>query len=207
MASRHKSPLRIAGICLVIFLTGFLASVGLRYATYNAHEVHHHANFALYVNGVRDEFKSFTFYEEVQACASDAKNNPRGRVHMHNQNKGLVHVHAAGVTWGHFFANLGYGLTDKMIQTDAGIFTANGDKTLTFTLNGQSVSTIANQRINSTDKLLINYGNEDSAVLRERFDAIQSDAAKANGKYDPAACSGGHDLTPWERFKRSVVAN
>lgn len=172
------------------FLLGVLGFTTYRIVTYKTMRVHHHANFALYINGERDEFKSFTFYEEVQACADHGAANPKSRVHMHNQDASLIHVHDNGATWGHFFANLGYGLTDKALQNDDGVFAASDDDKLTFILNGQEVSTIANRVISSEDVLLINYGSEDNETLEQRFKEIPSNAQEFNGKNDPGGCAG-----------------
>lgn len=189
-------------LAVFAFLFGMVAFVGIRYATIKDTSVHHHANFALYVNGQRDEFKSFTFYEEVQACSNHDADNVKAKVHMHDNNSGLVHVHAGGVTWGQFFANLGYGLSSKALTTDKGVFVDNQDgNELTFLVNGQPVMNIANQIIKSEDKVLINYGKDSDATIKQRVDSLPSDAREANTKDDPATCSGAHKFTPKERLK------
>ena len=187
-------------------LVGLVAVVVFRYIAFKDTDVHYHANFALYINGERDPFKSFTFYEEVQACMTDNKVDPKTRVHMHDQNSGLIHVHASGVTWAQFFNNLGYGLTDTMIQTDKGAYMNGQDgKRLSFTLNGKPTGAIANRVIQSEDKLLINYGDDEPSVLEQRFKTVPNDAHEANLKHDPGACSGGHELTTWQRMKKSMM--
>jgi hypothetical protein len=201
---RMKIPANKTAAALVAgFLVGTLWVVAVRFITYKSENVHYHANFALYVNGKRDEFKSFTFYEEVAACATDVHDNPKSRVHMHAQNGGLVHVHAHGVTWGHLFANFGYTLGDAVLKTDEGVFAESGENKLRFWLNGQETSTIANKLISSEDKLLINFGDESDAVLQQRAQQIPTDAKEYNGKYDPGGCSGGEELTLFERLQKS----
>ncbi|MDB5186172.1 MAG: hypothetical protein JWL85_695 [Candidatus Saccharibacteria bacterium] len=187
------------------FLLGAIWLVALRYVTYKNDAVHYHANFALYINGQREEFKSFTYYEEVAACTSDAVDNPKVRVHMHDQNNHLIHVHASGVTWGHFFANLGFTLGDTVLKTDNGIFAdgTDGNK-LEFLLNGQKVNGIANKIITSEDTLLINYGKDSEDTLKQRYDGIPHDAGVANTKQDPSTCSGSEDPTSLERLKKSI---
>lgn len=187
------------------FLIGTFWLVAVRFATFKSDNVHYHANFALYIYGQRDEFKSFTFYEEIAACANDAHDNPKSRGHMHSQNSSLVHVHAHGVTWGHFLANLGYGLTNESIKTDKAVFVSEGDNKLSFVLNGKNELSIANRVIGSEDRLLINYGNDNSDTLKQRFDQIASDAKDFNGKFDPGGCSGGEQLTPMQRLKQSFL--
>lgn len=168
-------------------------------------EVHYHANFALYINGTRDEFKSFTFYEEVQTCGVEDADNPKSRVHMHGQVNHVAHVHDHAATWGHFFSNLGYSLGNDVIKTDRGTFLDSQDgKRLRFMLNGQSVDTVANRTINSEDVLHISYGDEGDTVLQQQYQAISRDAHEYNQKTDPSSCSGGQPLTLTERFKKAL---
>jgi hypothetical protein len=200
LSRRHLVILAVA----IGMVAGTVLFVAYRMATYKSTNIHHHANFALYINGQRDEFKSFTFYEEVQACVDHGVTNPKSRVHLHNQDASLVHVHDGGVTWGHFFANLGYGLTDDVVQTDDGIFTTNDTNKLEFILNGQEVDAIANRVISSEDALLINYGNDDEVTLDQRYKSINHNAHEFNGKYDPGGCSGDEELTLGKRFRAAL---
>jgi hypothetical protein len=122
---------------------------------------------------------------------------------MHNQQNDAVHVHAEAATWGHFFANLGYGLTNDSVKTDKGVFVDGQDgKKLTFILNGEKVSSVANRVIQSEDTLLIDYG--DGSSTQQRYDSINKSAGEYNLKPDPAACSGDENLSASERLKRAV---
>lgn len=182
---------------------GFIMFVGARAVMQQDHSTHYHANFALYINGEHEKFESFTFYEEVQSCSAEDQNNPRHRVHMHQPENDVVHVHAEGVTWGHFFANLGYGLTNKAVTTDEGVFVdGQNGKELNFVLNGQPATSIDNKVIESGDALLIDYG--DGKNTDEKFSKITKDAHEHNTKPDPAACSGPGTLTFRERLKRAL---
>lgn len=194
---------------LIWFAAGALlcliATTAIRFALIKDNAVHYHANFALYVNGTRDEFKSFTFYEEVASCDGDAANNPRVRTHLHDNTNHLIHVHDAGVTWGTFFENLGYTLSDNLVENDNGVYITGDDgNKLTFTLNGESVTAIANKVISSEDVLLVNYGKDDKSTLKQRYDAIPRDAAEANRAKDPSACTGSHELTFWSRLTQAL---
>ncbi len=191
-------------VVLIAFLLGIFSFVAFRFISYKPDHVHHHANFALYIGGQRDEFKSFTFYEEVQACSASS-DNPKNRVHMHNQENGIIHVHDAGATWGHFFANLGYGLTDKVLQTDEKVFIDDQDgNQLSFILNGKPVETVANQVIESEDALLINYGKDSSETLQQRYETVPNDAGEYNHKPDPSGCGAGAAPTFSERLKAAL---
>lgn len=198
---RHFSRgILLAG--LAGFFVGLLVLFGLRFALLSNPSVHHHANFALYINGERDEFKSFTFYEEIQSCSGDELNNPKARVHMHEQINSVVHVHDNAATWGHFFANLGYQLGNDFIKTDDGLYGDSRGKQLKFMLNGTEVDAVANRPISSGDVLLVSYGSDDKA-LRRQYDSITKDAGEYNNRQDPAACAGAHELTLGERLKRT----
>lgn len=186
------------------FLLGVIWLIAIRFVTYESEAVHYHANFAVYINGEREPFESFAFYEEVQSCGGEELYNPKIRVHMHEQINHVIHVHDAGATWGHLFANLGYALGNQVIATDTGTFVADDDSELTFILNGNETASIANQTIRSEDVLLINYGDDNEDVIQERYDQITKDAGEYNGLYDPSACAGGQPLTLTERLKEAT---
>lgn len=196
---------RIAAAAVIGFLLGMIWLVAVRFISYQPDSVHYHANFALYINGERDEFESFTFYEEVEACVDDGTDNPKSRVHMHDRINHVVHVHSPAVTWGHFFANLGYALGDNLVSTDEGVFVdkQNGRR-LTVLLNGQETSDIANRVIGNEDVLLINYGTEPEDALKERYDGITKDASEYNNRTDPSSCAGEHEVTFTEHLKKAI---
>jgi hypothetical protein len=203
-----KLVIRRRYLFLIGVLVGLFAFFVFRFATVSPNVVHYHADFALYVNGQKDEFKSFTFYEEVQACSADDHNNVKARAHMHDSKAGLVHVHDEGVTWGQFFANLGYTLGDTLIATDKGVFIDEQEgNELMFVINGKTTDSLANEVIHSEDKLLISYGNEDAKTLDSRFSTISNEAHTANTKNDPATCSGGKPLTFTGRLKAAIGLN
>lgn len=199
-ASRAQILVGLAGVVI-----GIVVLTAVRFALIKDESVHHHANFALYVNGERDDFESFTFYEEVASCNGDAADNPKTRVHMHGQVNNVVHVHDAASTWGHFFANLDYTLGNDVLKTDEGVLVDGADgNQLTFYLNGEEVDGLANRTINSEDKVLINYGDENEAKLKQRYESITANAGEYNHRPDPAACAGSRSLTFSERLKQAI---
>lgn len=188
------------------FLIGILWFASLRLVLIQDKTVHYHANFALYINGQIDPFDDFTQYEEVQACSGNTTDNARGRGHLHKPNAHVVHVHDNAVTWSAFFANVGYGISDKAVTTTDGVFVGGQDgKNLTFILNGEKVQTITNRIIGNKDALLISYGDEDDAAIKQRFDAIPKDAEKVNTQYDPASCSGTKPMGFKERLQAAFT--
>lgn len=189
-------------------LIGAILLIGARFITLKNDAVHHHANFALYINGQQEKFEGPGYYEEVQACDVHDEDDAHGRAHMHDSNNHLIHVHAHAVTWGAFFANLGYGLGTDSVETPKGVFVDGAeDNKLTFILNGEKVNSIANTVIKSEDALLIDYGSEKDGIKMERYKSIPKDAGQANSQKDPAACSGTEELTFWVRLKHSVGIN
>ena len=198
-------PKKLAMLLAITFLLGSLWFVGFKLIVKKSDKVHFHANFALYIDGKRDDFKSNVFYEEVQSCSADGS-DPRTRVHMHDEVNDVVHVHAKGVTWGHFFANLGYTLGNSSIttRTETLVDGVNGKK-LTFILNGEPATLIANRLIADTDRLLINYGSESLADLQLRFTTVSHSADEVDKKQDPASCSGGKSEDAiWNRIKKAA---
>jgi hypothetical protein len=202
MTKRHRHSILWLGIGLLV---GILIIVTVRFFTIKDNHVHYHANFGLFINGKRDEFKSFTYYEEVSSCGGNDLMNPKIRTHLHDNKNSVVHVHDSAATWGHFFANLGYTLGNTLVKTDDGIYIDGQDgKKLTFWLNGQPVSSVANKTIGDLDVLLVSYGDENTKDLRKQNDQIKKDAKTYDETADPSACSGSKPLTFWDKLQQSV---
>ncbi len=198
---RKRNLVLLALGCGII--AGLLLFISLRVIFAKSHHTHYHANFGLFIDGQRDKFDNFTFYEEVQSCSSDQANNPKTRVHMHNKEFDTIHVHDDAVTWGNFFENLGYTLGYKSVTTNNGTYEDGKDgKQLTFILNGQEIDSAFNRVIGNEDVLLISYG--DPAQTKGQFDEISKSAAEHNHKPDPATCSTSGELTLKDRLKQAV---
>lgn len=195
---------KIYASLLIGFLLGTLWLGTLRFVLYQDDSVHYHANFGLYINGERDKFDSFTFYEEVQSCSAGGS-NPKERVHMHDKVHDVVHVHTSGATWGHFFANLGYTLGNNVLKTDKGVFIEDDDNKLTFYLNNEPVDTIANRVIESEDSLLIDFGKTTDEEIKSRFDEISKSAKEYNQKPDPSSCKGSSQPSFWDKLRESFL--
>jgi len=181
-------------ILLAGIILGAIAILGVRFVTYHTDAVHYHANFALYINGQQEPFKGSQYYEEEAMCSIATTVTPETRAHMHDNINDVVHVEDHAVTWGQFFANLGWTLGPNFIaRPDGTIFAAQGDMKLNVLLNGQDhtgVNDITNTVINDEDKLLISYGDESSASLQQQYHAIPSTAHHYDVTPDPASCSG-----------------
>lgn len=190
-------------VCGALVL-GFVIFAGLRVVFIKQKDVHYHANFGLFINGERDKFDNFSYYEEVSACSQSEVDNPKHNVHMHDREYQLIHVHAHAATWGAFFANLGYTLGNKVVATGDGVYADGQDgKKLRFLLNGKPVDTVADRVIQDQDALLVSYGDENDAALQGQYKQIEHSAAKEDAEQDPASCSGTGKLTLKDRVKKA----
>ena len=196
-----KTKWFIAVACLLL---GAAVVLGIRFATYKVNSVHYHANFALYINGQREEFKGMGYYTEVEMCKLDTTMVPSERAHMHDNVNNVVHVEDHSVTWGQFFTNLRWVMGPTFIVSpDGTIYSENGNNKLNLVLNGQDYTDFGgmeNTVIKDTDKLLVSFGNESATSLKQQYSSIPSTAQKYDTTKDPASCSGNHGTTMHDRF-------
>lgn len=164
---------------------------------------HYHANWAVVVNGEEVDFSADGYMQSVAGCAAMNVVDPAERVHMHNNEGEVVHVHHTGVAWGHFFDNVGIAVgPDYLILDGERRFFEEEGRTLKFVLDGFVVGEIGTFPIRSGQRLLISYGPETTEqVLEEQFPLVAADAEEYNERDDPAGCSGAVDVGPWERLR------
>lgn len=183
---------------------GALLVLAIRFFTYAPEHVHYHANFGVYINGQREEFKNPQYYQEVAACVAHGAIQPVQRAHMHDDINSVVHVHDHAVTWGQFFENLGWYLGPNFIQTNSGIiYVANGDTKLNVMLNGQNytdLTPMTNVVIKDQDRLLISYGVIDKVTLDAEYKTVPATAHQYDVSRDPASCQGSEGITTSERL-------
>jgi len=196
---------RKAVICALIggAIVGILTLGAVRFFATDEHDVHYHANFAVYINGAEQTFKGPQYYQEVTAC--DAHDSPLTRTHMHDENPHLVHVHADLVTWASFFDNLGWSLGNSMLYDGKTAYVDGQGGELSFILNGKPVRSLAGEVIGSEDRLLISYGSEDEAARQKQYASVPSDAHQANTTQDPAGCKGAHEQDVWTRLREAFL--
>lgn len=187
----------IGAACLLI---GALVILGIRFAAYHpAKKVHYHANFAVYINGQREQFKALNYYEEEAAttcsasASAEAETTPMSRVHMHDNINDVVHVEDSRVTWGNFFTVLGWNVGPTYVATRNAVYENTGQNKVTYLLNGKAVTDIANTVIADQDTLLVNYGDQSPAWLSQEYGQIKNNALAADQSKDPAGCGGSHD--------------
>lgn len=186
----------VGGVVLGALIIGLVRFVGMQ-----SDETHYHANMAVFINGKKQDFKGPQYYQEVSACDEHA--SPLGRVHMHDENPGLVHVHDTVVTWGDLFTNLGWSLNNSMIYDGKDAYINDQGGKLSFVLNGKQTRSIANEIIGDKDRLLISYGTEDDAILQKEFAQVASDAKKADTTADPSTCQGPEHEDTWTKLRKA----
>jgi hypothetical protein len=198
-----KNKLFLFGVAGLI--VGAAIILGIRFATYKMPPlVHYHANFAVYVNGIREPFKGLGYYEETAAetCTLKPVDTAKERAHMHDKVSDVVHIEDHLVTWGNFLQNLGWGLGNDYLKTKDTVLINGEAGKLSFILNGQPVDSLSDHIIQDKDKVLISYGSADSAALQEQYKTIASTAATYDASKDPASCGAGHsDVTVLERLQ------
>lgn len=184
-------------------LLGALIILGIRFLTYKPMATHYHANFAVHIDGQKASFKDPKYYEEVKLCSLNGA-TPAARVHMHDKEPGLVHVHDEAVTWGSLFSNLGWGIGPDFLYDSSALHVADDTNKLHILLNGQDLTgltDISNQVIGDKDRLLVAYGPEDQAALSKEYASVPTNAAQADTKPDPASCKGQETVTVGDRLK------
>jgi len=174
-----------------------------RFALFNPESVHVHANFEVHINDKKEEFDSFVYYEETEACTADNHSNPKSRTHMHEPNNDLIHVHDDGVTWAHFWESLGWTIGDNFIETRTDNYATDDKNKLTIVLNGKQVNSLNSKLIEDDDNLLVYYGS-DSSKIEDIYNNIANTAGEYNEINDPASCSGATDTGFKARLKHSV---
>ena len=189
------SFLRAKWVLFVVgLLLGALVILAIRFATYNVQQTHYHANFAVYINGQREQFKGPQYYEEVAACSASGPIQPAQRAHMHNNINSVIHVHDDGVTWQQFLNNLGWTLGPNFIQDNQqNMHVEDSTNKLNIILNGQNLTdltSITNQVIHDRDRLLISFGDISNNALQKEYSSVPNTAKHYDESKDPASCAG-----------------
>ncbi len=166
---------------------------------------HFHANWAIYVDGERIDLSDRRYMEEVSSCYSvDGEVTPQARIHMHEGNHDVVHIHHLGTTWMHPTSTLGIGLGEGYLMLTDGTWIFDGEEgRFTYILNGRALTSVHNELVASEDRLLISYGSESlDDLVTGTFSEIATTAGEYNTREDPATCSGsGESLGLWGRLK------
>lgn len=199
--------MKASGLLLAGIFVGGLGLGLVRLAALPENEpVHHHANWSVWVEGQRVDLSADEFMEDVSACSAGGDSvSPYQRVHMHENNPDVVHVHHEGASWGHLLQNLGWGAGPDWLVTHEGeMYREEGEMRLTWIVNGLVVPPAYDRVIQPGDRLLISFGPESTEeLLQDRFPTVSSDAPEYDLTFDPAGCQGAEPETLGERVRRA----
>lgn len=201
---------RRAGRTPVAFGSGILSGVLLlgllrfAFAT-DPGPPHYHANWAVIIDGERLDLSAARYMEDVAACTGGEHVLPAERVHMHDGEHDVVHIHHHGVAWGHFLENLGFDAgPDYLFLDDGRRFLETDRRTVKYVVNGFAADEIGTRLIRSGDRLLISYGEESpDEVLTRQFPRVPDGAEAYNERQDPAGCAGAREIGAGERLRRA----
>ncbi|MFM2357511.1 MAG: hypothetical protein RJA61_248 [Candidatus Parcubacteria bacterium] len=152
-------------------------------------KVHEHADFAVYLNGERFDFKPAKYQSsDTNPLDPDA--------HLHDGNGDVTHKHRKGITLGYFFDTIGMKLDSQCFVTDNGKQYCNTrDKKLKMYVNGKENTMFGNYEFTDLDRILITYGDETGVT--DQITSISDDAClysekcPERGKAPTENCVGG----------------
>jgi protein-disulfide isomerase len=152
-------------------------------------KVHEHADFAVYLNGEKFDFKSAKYQSsETNPLDPDA--------HLHDGNADVTHKHRKGVTLEYFFKTLGMKFDNQCFTTDDGKQYCNtADKKLTMYVNGKPNDKFGNYEFTDLDRILITYGDQtgvaDQITSVTDLACMYSEKCPERGKAPTENCVGG----------------
>ena len=123
-----------------------------------APEVHYHAGFVVFDNGVKVDF-SVIKYMNISPCTEHAvkvdetpEHLQMEKAHLHDGVGDVVHSHREGARWGDLFTNIGYPIDYSKV---------------TAFINGVEIQDIQNASIVGDDSVVIFVGEVDKTKLIE----------------------------------------
>jgi hypothetical protein len=183
-------------------VVGALIILGIRFFAYNPEQIHYHANFAVYIDGQREQFKGPQYYEEIAgSCAVGKDIKPAQRAHLHDNVNDVIHVHDHAVTWGDLFINLHWAIGPDFISTPDHVYLADDAHRITYLINGHAYDDISSVVIKDQDRMLIDYGDGNGATAQQEFLHVAKTAHQYDIGKDPAACLGNAAPTWKDRLK------
>jgi hypothetical protein len=137
-------------------------------------EYHVHADFHIVVNGTQVDLSGDQFQTTSEQELHD-------ELHLHDNNGEVVHIHAENKTFGEFLDSLGIELTEECLTLDSQYCTNDTKRLKLFVNNERYQDNITQYVPMDDDRVLLYYGTEDDAFIRERLDAIPADSCYYSG--------------------------
>jgi hypothetical protein len=180
---------KILFIFLLLVLVPWAFIIGYIYSWTKFLPPHYHANFAMYIENQRKDFSADMYMQDIAGCSITWEKTPQDRVHLHQNNQDTIHIHSDWASWGHFFANNNFYLSENKIISDSGEeFLVTEKNNIHYILNEKEIKNPYNTLISSQDRLLIAYGNYSQKELVLLYESVSKNAWEFNSKYDPGSC-------------------
>jgi protein-disulfide isomerase len=153
--------------------------------------VHIHFNLKVYIDGKPVDF---TLAKYQSANGKDLNED----IHLHDGNGDVVHIHKKGVTLKEFFTSLKMELTKTCLTDDLkNKNCTDAAKKLQMFVNGQPNNQFESYEPKDLDRILITYGSETDAVIKQQEAAVSDNACiysekcPERGKPPTENCVGG----------------
>ena len=138
------------------------------------HAYHVHSDFAVFIDGQKFNFAQEKYMTSTDVCHSDFHAK---KLHLHDMNPDVVHVHEAGHDWEDFFTSLGFVFTDTQLKTDEGnVYQNAGQKKWKFFVNGVEVPSIQDYQFQDLDQVLFTYGASDEKTIQKQLATVTKKA-------------------------------
>lgn len=179
-------------LALGILIGALFIALGIKstISSSNKEEFHEHANIAVYLN---DEILNLSDskYMHFSACGfldkeheDEIQESPIEKIHLHDNNGGVIHVHKEGLTYADFFEGINMELADTYFVDDEGVrYEDNSSKQLRFYLNGEEVQSVGTKEVRNLDKVLITYNDTSRSTesINNELLRVPNDACISSG--------------------------
>lgn len=129
-------------------------------------DVHEHADFKVYLNGV-----AYDFAQEKYMSSEEAPLSPF--THVHDGDGEVIHKHMSGVTLGTFFESLGMQFSADCFVLDTGEPYCNETAhMLRMFVNGEENEDFEHYEFHDLDRILITYGVAEGEELEAQLDSV-----------------------------------
>lgn len=137
----------------------------------NSAPVHLHFDIKLSVVGETVDFSQSKYQSDEEGKELDDK------VHVHNGNGKIGHVHASGVTLGYFLNTLKFKLDNECLEIDdGGKFCKKDTNILTVFVNGKEINNFSQYVFKDLDKILVYYGSNEEALIQKELLSVSDEA-------------------------------
>lgn len=209
----RKNPFMSKFLIIGILLLSFIAITGTAVAymisTVPAKPPHYHANFAVFIMGVQENFSKPSLMT-IQPCTDEVhhSDNPLENVHLHDQVGNVVHLHMDGITWKQFFESINFNLEQEVQKNQS---TPSGLIISYYSNEEKKDHSILDQVIQPQERLLIDVSTQSAAIastdprIVTEYEKVGNSAKDFDeGKIGIEQCGSGYTRSLWQRFKLSL---